>query len=48
MNFLFLINSYSIASPRIQPHHHRDHAHDGDDDHDAIDGELVFEVKSLS
>ena len=33
-------------SPRIQPHHHRDH--DGDDDHDAIDGKLVFEVKSLS
>ena len=33
---------------RIQPHHHRHRDHD--DDHDAIviDGELVFEVKSLS
>ena len=43
MNFLFLINSYS-KNPTTS-HHHRDH----DDDHDAIviDGELVFEVKSL-
>ena len=47
MNFLFLINSYSKSkNPTSEPHHHRDH--DGDDDHDAIDGELVFEVKSLS